>query len=73
MPVLLKPSSKTPLVAIRLTELLYEAGLPPAMLSTFVGDRKTITAALVRDPRVDLVTFTGGTGPGKHLTTIAGY
>ena len=73
VPVLLKPSSKTPLVAIRLTELLYEAGLPPAMLSTFVGDRKTITEALVRDPRVDLVTFTGGTGPGKHLTTIAGY
>ena len=73
VPVLLKPSSKTPLVAIRLTELLYEAGLPPAMLSTFVGDRKTITEALVRDPRVDLVTFTGGTGPGKHLATIAGY
>ncbi|MDP7440590.1 MAG: aldehyde dehydrogenase family protein [Verrucomicrobiota bacterium] len=73
VPVLLKPSSKTPLTAIRLTELLYEAGLPPAMLSTFVGDRKTITEALVRDPRVDLVTFTGGTGPGKHLTTIAGY
>ena len=73
VPVLLKPSSKTPLTAIRLTELLYEAGLPSAMLSTFVGDRKTITEALVRDPRVDLVTFTGGTGPGKHLTTIAGY
>ena len=73
VPVLLKPSSKTPLTAIRLTELLYEAGLPPAMLSTFVGDRKAITEALVRDPRVDLVTFTGGTGPGKHLTTIAGY
>jgi len=73
VPVLLKPSSKTPLVAIRLTELLYEAGLPPAMLSTFVGDRKTITEALVRDPRVDLVTFTGGTVPGKHLTTIVGY
>ena len=73
VPVLLKPSSKTPLVAIRLTELLYEAGLPSTMLSTFVGDRKTITEALVRDPRVDLVTFTGGTGPGKNLTTIAGY
>ena len=73
VPVLLKPSSKTPLPAIRLTELLYEAGLPSAMLSTFVGDRKTSTEALVRDPRVDLVTFTGGTGPGKHLTTIAGY
>ena len=43
------------------------------MLSTFVGDRKTITEALVKDSRVDLVTFTGGTEPGKHLTNIAGY
>ena len=68
---LLKPSSETPLTASRLTELLYEAGRPSAMLSTFVGDRKTITEALVRDPRVDLVTFTGGTGPGKHVTPIA--
>ena len=73
VPVLLKPSSKTPLTAIRLTELLYEAGLPKAMLSTFVGDRKTITEALVKDTRVNLVTFTGGTEPGKHLTRIAGY
>ncbi|GIT06205.1 MAG: hypothetical protein CM1200mP29_16160 [Verrucomicrobiota bacterium] len=40
VPVLLKPSSKTPLTAIRLTELLYEAGLPSAMLSTFVGTVK---------------------------------
>ena len=73
VPVLLKPSSKTPLTAIRLTELLYEAGLPKPMLSTFVGDRKTITEALVKDSRVDLVTFTGGTEPGKYLTNIAGY
>ena len=73
VPVLLKPSSKTPLTAIRLTELLYEAGLPKPMLSTFVGDRKMITEALVKDKRVDLVTFTGGTEPGKHLTKIAGY
>ena len=42
-PVILKPSEKTPLTAIRFVELLYEAGLPPYMLSVVLGpDRKSV-------------------------------
>ncbi len=72
-PMLLKPSDKTPLSAIKLAELLYEAGLPPWMLSVFVGPIESVVEPLVRDERVELVSFTGGTEVGKRIASIAGY
>lgn len=72
-PVLLKPSDKTPLTAIKFTELLYDAGLPGAMLSTFVGDIDTVVTPMIADPRVELVCFTGSVAIGKHIARIAGY
>jgi len=73
VPMLVKPSEKTPLTAIRLAELLYEAGLPHHLLSVFVGDIKNVVEPLVADERVELVTFTGGTAVGKKIAKIAGY
>src|ERR1044072_2067493 len=58
-PIILKPSEKTPLTAIRFAELLYEAGLPPQMLSVLLGPTNEVAELLVRDPRVELVSFTG--------------
>lgn len=72
-PVILKPSEKTPLTAIRFTELLYEAGLPPHMLSVLLGPTAEIAEPLVKDPRVDIVSFTGSVTVGKHIAAIAGY
>lgn len=72
-PVILKPSEKTPLTAILLTELLYEAGLPHYMLSTLLGPTKEIAEPLVKDPRVDIVSFTGSVPVGKHIASTAGY
>jgi len=72
-PVILKPSEKTPLTAILLTELLYEAGLPPYMLSTLLGPTREIAEPLVKDPRVDIVSFTGSVPVGKHIAATAGY
>jgi aldehyde dehydrogenase (NAD+) len=72
-PVILKPSDKTPLTAIRFTELLYQAGLPGWMLSTIIGPLDTVVTPLVRDPRVELLSFTGSVEIGKQLTTTAGY
>lgn len=72
-PVILKPSEKTPLTAILLTELLYEAGLPHYMLSTLLGPTKEIAEPLVKDPRVDIVSFTGSVPVGKHIAATAGY
>ena len=72
-PVILKPSEKTPLSAIKLAELLYEAGLPPYMLSVLLGPTHEIAEPLVKDPRVAIVSFTGSVAVGKHISAIAGY
>lgn len=72
-PVILKPSEKTPLTAIRLTEILYEAGLPPHMLSVVLGPTSEVAEKLVKDDRIDLVSFTGSVAVGKRIAQTAGY
>jgi phosphonoacetaldehyde dehydrogenase len=72
-PAILKPSSKTPLTAIRFAELLYEAGLPGPMLSVLLGPSEEVADVLVKDPRVGLITFTGGELIGKRIAETAGY
>jgi len=72
-PVILKPATPTPLTAIRFVELLYEAGLPPHLLSVVLGASHEVAEALVRDPRTELVTFTGGEKVGKQIAQTAGY
>jgi len=72
-PVILKPSEKTPLTAIRFVELLYEAGLPPYMLSVLLGDTKVVSEILVQDPRIDVVSFTGSVAVGKMIAKTVGY
>jgi len=72
-PVILKPSEKTPLTALRFTELLYEAGLPPELLSTIVGPVDSVVTPLIADDRVELVSFTGSVAIGKSISRTAGY
>jgi phosphonoacetaldehyde dehydrogenase len=72
-PVILKPSEKTPLTALRFAELLYEAGLPGPMLSVLLGPADEVAVPLVRDPRVDIVSFTGSVAVGKRIAETAGY
>ena len=69
----LKPSEKVPLSAYFLADLLYEAGLPPLMLQVVSGDPSEIADELITNPRVDLVTFTGGVAIGKYIAARAGY
>ena len=71
--MVLKPSEKVPLSAIYLADLLYEAGLPPPMLSIVTGDPKEIADELITNENVDLVTFTGGVAIGKYIAAKAGY
>lgn len=73
VPILLKPSEKTPLTAIRFAELLYRAGLPGWMLSAFVGDLDEVITPMITDERVELVTFTGSVEIGKLIARTAGY
>jgi putative phosphonoacetaldehyde dehydrogenase len=71
--VVLKPSEKTPLTAYALADILYEAGLPPEMLSVLTGDPAEIADELLTSPDVDLVTFTGGVSIGKYIAAKAVY
>ncbi len=71
--MVLKPSEKVPLSALRFADLLYEAGLPPEMLSVITGDPREIAAEMIGNEHVDLVTFTGGVAIGKHIAATAGY
>jgi putative phosphonoacetaldehyde dehydrogenase len=71
--MVLKPSEKTPLTAFVLADILYEAGLPPQMLSVITGDPREIADEMLTSPDVDLVTFTGGVAIGKYIAGKAAY
>jgi acyl-CoA reductase-like NAD-dependent aldehyde dehydrogenase len=70
--VILKPATATPLVALKLTELMLEAGLPPLGLQCITGGGAILGERLCADPRVRNITFTGSTTVGEQITRIAG-
>lgn len=71
--MVLKPSEKTPLSALLLADLLYEAGLPPQMLSVVTGDPAEIGDEMIDNPCAELITFTGGVAVGRRIAARAGY
>jgi len=71
--MVLKPTEKTPLSALYLADLLYEAGLPPEMLQVVTGDPREIADELITNEHADMVTFTGGVAIGKYIAERAGY
>ena len=70
--VILKPSSLSPLVALRLAQILREAGAPPGAINVLMGSGSTIGQALVTHPRVKMVTFTGSLEVGDLIRRNAG-
>ena len=71
--MVLKPTEKTPLSALVLADILYEAGLPPPMLQVIPGDPREIADEMLVNPDIDLVTFTGGVPVGKYIAAKAVY
>jgi acyl-CoA reductase-like NAD-dependent aldehyde dehydrogenase len=69
--VVLKPAEQTPLTALRLGELAVEAGFPEGVLNVVTGDGET-GAALVDDPGVHKIAFTGSTAVGREIGAKAG-
>ena len=63
----LKPAEQTPLTALRLGELMLEAGLAPGVVNIVTGFGETAGAALVRHPMVDKIAFTGSTEVGREI------
>ena len=71
--MVLKPTEKTPLSALALADVIYEAGLPPPMFSVVTGDPREIADEMLVNPDIDLVTFTGGVPVGKYIAAKAVY
>ncbi|MGQ9672933.1 MAG: aldehyde dehydrogenase family protein [Candidatus Aminicenantales bacterium] len=70
--VVLKPATVTPLSALKLAEALIEAGLPWKILNVVTGYASRIADCLVADPRVRMISFTGGTEAGLEIVKKAG-
>jgi putative phosphonoacetaldehyde dehydrogenase len=71
--VVCKPTELTPLTAIALADILYEAGLPPEMFQVVTGWPADIGDEMVTNPQIDVITFTGGVRVGKIIAAKAGY
>jgi len=70
--VVLKPARSTPLTALALAACFVDAGLPDGVLAVLTGSGAVLGDALVGDPRVRKVSFTGSTATGEHITRVAG-
>ena len=70
--VVFKPAEDTPLVAVRLVEILIEAGLPPGVLNCVTGTGEEAGAALVRHPQVPAISFTGSAEVGHAIAAACG-
>jgi acyl-CoA reductase-like NAD-dependent aldehyde dehydrogenase len=68
--VVLKPAALVPLSVQRLAEALLEAGLPPGVLNVVHGSGAVVGDALVRDPRVAAISFTGSVGVGLRINEL---
>ncbi len=70
--VIVKPASDTPLSALKLTEILLEAGLPAEGIQCLSGSGGEIGDLLAADARVRKITFTGSREVGEHICKVAG-
>jgi phosphonoacetaldehyde dehydrogenase len=71
--VVCKPTELTPLTAIALADILYEAGLPPEMFQVVTGMPDDIGDEMVTNSNINVITFTGGVRVGKLIAAKAGY
>ncbi|MCP4318092.1 MAG: phosphonoacetaldehyde dehydrogenase [Hyphomicrobiales bacterium] len=71
--VVCKPTELTPLTAISLADILYEAGLPHEMFQIVTGWPQDIGEEMIINDNIDIITFTGGVPVGKLIAGKAGY
>lgn len=65
--VIVKPDTKTPLSALWLARAIHDAGIPPGVLQVITGPGHEIGDVLVTDPRVRMISFTGGLSTGEAI------
>ena len=70
--VVLKPASDTPLLVLKLADILQRAGLPTGVLNVVTGPGSTLGDALVSNKRVNMISLTGSTEVGRRVAEICG-
>lgn len=70
--VIVKPATDTPLSALKLVEILLEAGLPAEAIQCVTGSGSSIGDSLCGDPRIRKISFTGSKEVGEHICSVAG-
>ncbi len=70
--VVLKPASDTPLLALKLAEVLQEAGLPDGVFNVLTGPGGTLGDAIANHKKIDMISLTGSTEVGRHVGEICG-
>jgi phenylacetaldehyde dehydrogenase len=70
--VLHKPADETPLSALYMAGLLKRAGVPDGVVNVVTGSGPVAGEALLRNPGIDKVAFTGSTAVGRHAASVAG-
>jgi succinate-semialdehyde dehydrogenase / glutarate-semialdehyde dehydrogenase len=70
--IVIKPAGSTPMTAIRVIELMNEAGLPKGVLNIVTGPGSSVGEELISNPKVRRVAFTGASNTGQHIMEVAG-
>ena len=70
--LVLKPASSTPLTNLKLGQILGEAGLPPGVLNIVTGSGESVGTAIVRNPEIRKLSFTGEYETGRKIRQLAG-
>jgi alpha-ketoglutaric semialdehyde dehydrogenase len=70
--VILKPASDTPLLSLKMAEILHEAGLPAGVLNVITGPGGVLGDALASHKGVNMISLTGSTEVGRHVAEICG-
>ena len=69
--VVVKPAGTTPLTDVAAVQIMNQAGLPPGVLNIVPGPASVVGEAILRDPRVRKIGFTGATSTGRHVMEVA--
>jgi len=72
-PIVLKPSERTPLTALRLAEVFAECGVPPAAARVICGSPAELVEEFLTHEAVEVISFTGGVAVGKSIAARLGY
>jgi len=70
--IVMKPASDTPLLTIKMVEVLMEAGLPPGVINLVFGPGDTVGSAIVHHPDIRAISFTGSLETGKWIMSECG-